>query len=219
MVLEIGVFVWALRFVPLADVHSIAAAAPLVVVALAGPILGEKVGWHRWAAVLAGFAGVLIIMRPGFRELDVTVVLPLVATVLWGLLQLTSRLIGRYDGPNTTLFYSTTVAMVVSVAIGPWDWTSPDAVGWAWLLAASVAGAGAHYTLIRAMDAAEASMMQPFSYTLVVWATLMGWLAFGEFPDNWTIAGGVVIVLAGLYAMHRERSAMLRARAGISSTD
>ena len=84
MVLEIGVFVWALRFVPLADVHSIAAAAPLVVVALAGPILGEKVGWHRWAAVLTGFVGVLIIMRPGFREMDFTVILPLVATLLWG---------------------------------------------------------------------------------------------------------------------------------------
>ena len=109
--------------------------------------------------------------------------------------------------------------MVVSVAIGPWDWTAPSAVGWAWLLAASVAGAGAHYTLIRAMDAAEASMMQPFSYTLVIWATLMGWLAFGEFPDNWTIAGGVVIVLAGLYAMHRERAAVLRARAGNPATD
>lgn len=207
MVAEIGIFVWALRYVPLADVHSIAAAAPLIVVALAGPVLGEKVGWHRWAAVAAGFVGVLIIMRPGFREIEITFLLPLGATLLWGLLQLTSRLIGRYDGPNTTLLYSTTIAMAISVALGPWDWRAPDTMGWTWLLLASLAGAGAHYFLIRAMDAAEASVMQPFSYTLVVWATLMGWLAFGEFPDTWTIAGGALIILAGIYAMYRERVA------------
>jgi len=205
LIAEVGIFVVAFRYLPLADVHSVAAAAPLVVVALAGPLLGERVGIHRWVAVIAGFVGVLIIMRPGFKELDLLVLLPVGAMLLWGVLQLVSRLVGRYDGPNTTLMYSTIIALVISLALGPWHWRSPDLDGWTWLVLASVAGAGAHYFLIRAMDAAEASVMQPFSYTLVLWATLMGWLAFGEFPDGWTIAGGVVIVLAGLYALYRER--------------
>lgn len=205
LIAEVGIFVVAFRYLPLADVHAVAAAAPLVVVALAGPLLGERVGLHRWIAVLAGFVGVLVIVRPGFREIDLLMLLPVVAMLLWGVLQLVSRLIGRYDGPNTTLLYSTVIALVISLALGPWHWRSPDLDGWTWLLLASVAGAGAHYFLIRAMDAAEASMMQPFSYTLVLWATLMGWLAFGEFPDDWTIAGGVMIILAGLYALYRER--------------
>ena len=205
MMVEITAFTLGLRYLPLADLHSVAAAAPLVVVALAIPLLGENVGWHRWAAVLLGFVGVLIIVRPGFGEVNEYIGIAILATILWGVYQAMSRLVARYDGHNTTFIYTATIALVASCAVGPFFWQPFDWEDWGWLLLSAVFGGAAHYFLIRATAAAEASLLQPFSYTLVLWATLLGFLVFGEYPDRWTIVGGVVIVAAGLYAMHRER--------------
>ncbi len=210
MVAEIAVFTLGLRHLPLADIHSVAAAAPLIVVALAIPMLGEKVGWHRWAAVLTGFVGVLIIVRPGFGEVNEYIGYAILGTLLWGLYQTMSRLVARYDDHNTTFIYTATIALVASCAVGPFFWQPVDWEGWGWLVLSSIFGGAAHYLLIRATAAAEASLLQPFSYTLVLWATLLGFLVFGEYPDEWTLIGAAVIVLAGLYAMHRERAAITR---------
>lgn len=218
MALEISIFTTALYFMPLADVHSIAAAAPLIVVILAGPMLGERVGLHRWLAVLVGFVGVILIVRPGFKEVPPETLIAVGAMLLWGIFQALSRLVARYDGHDTTTIYTATVALIGSVAVGPFNWAAPDGEGWLLLLASGVVGGCAHYFLIRATAAAEASLLQPFTYTLVLWAALLGWLAFGEYPDEWTAAGGAIIVLAGLYAMHRERvAARRRAEAGNGS--
>lgn len=210
MMLEMTAFIAGLKYLPLADIHSVAAAAPLVVVALAIPLLGERVGLHRWAAVLLGFVGVLLIIRPGFGEVTPYIGIAVVATLLWGLYQTLSRLVARYDDHNTTLLYTAMVALVISVAVGPFFWGPVSLEGWGWLLLSALFGSAAHYFLIRATAAAEASLLQPFSYTLVLWATLLGFLVFGEYPDEWTLIGGAVIVLAGLYAMHRERAALTR---------
>jgi drug/metabolite transporter (DMT)-like permease len=210
MMAEIATFTVGLRYLPLADIHSVAAAAPLVVVALAIPLLGEKVGLHRWAAVLLGFVGVLVIVRPGFGNVSGYLAIAVVATFLWGLYQTMSRMVARYDDHNTTFVYTATIALIVSCAVGPFFWQPVDWEGWGWLAMSAVFGGAAHYFLIRATAAAEASMLQPFSYTLVLWATLLGFLVFGEYPDDWTIVGGIIIVAAGLYAMHRERAAFKR---------
>ena len=204
-VVESAVFVLAFRYLPLADTHAVAATSPLIVIALGALFLGERAGPARWIVVAAGFVGVLLIVQPGFRELDWALLLPLLGAVLWGSYQILIRLCSRTDSPDTTLVWSAFVAFGVSTLIGPWQWKWPDAQGWALLTAIALLGALAHYALIRALDYAEASAVQPFSYTLLVFAAILGAVVFGDIPDGWTIAGAVVIVSSGLYTWHHER--------------
>jgi drug/metabolite transporter (DMT)-like permease len=203
---EIGTFILALNYLPLADVHALAAITPLLVTALSVPILGERVGWRRWAAVAAGFAGVLIIVRPGFAEIDWRILLPLLAALLFALYQIMLRVVARHDPPETTLLYSAIVGAVVLSAIGPFHWTPPDAQGWALLTLSGLLGALAHFALIKALELGEASKLQPYGYTLMIWAAVLGWIAFGQFPDAFTVTGGVIIALSGVYSFYRERA-------------
>ena len=206
-VIESAVFVLAFRYLPLADTHAVAATSPLIVIALGVLFLGEKAGPARWAAVAAGFVGVLLIVRPGFRELDWALLLPLAGAILWGAYQILIRLCSRTDTPDTKLVWSAFVAFGVTTLIGPWQWIWPDATGWALLIAIASLGALAHYALIKALDYAEAGSVQPYSYTLLVFVTILGVIVFGDIPDHWTLAGAAVIVASGLYTWHHERRA------------
>jgi drug/metabolite transporter (DMT)-like permease len=206
-VIESAVFVLAFRYLPLADTHAVAATSPLIVIALGVLFLGERAGPARWAAVGAGFVGVLLIVRPGFRELDWPLLLPVAGAILWGAYQILVRLCSRTDTPDTTLVWSAFVAFGATTLIGPWQWIWPDAKGWALLLAIASLGALAHYSLIKALDYAEAGAVQPYSYTLLVFVTILGAIVFGDIPDNWTLAGAAVIVASGLYTWHHERRA------------
>jgi drug/metabolite transporter (DMT)-like permease len=210
-VIESAVFVLAFRYLPLADTHAVAATSPLIVIALGVLFLGERAGPARWAAVGAGFVGVLLIVRPGFRELDWPLLLPVAGAILWGGYQILVRLCSRTDTPDTTLVWSAFVAFGATTLIGPWQWIWPDAKGWALLLAIASLGALAHYSLIKALDYAEAGAVQPYSYTLLVFVTILGAIVFGDIPDNWTLAGAAVIVASGLYTWHHERRAAARA--------
>jgi drug/metabolite transporter (DMT)-like permease len=204
---EIGVFVLAFTYLPLADAHAIAACSPLLVVALSAPLLGERVGPARWGAVLVGFAGVLLIIRPGFQELGPGVLVALFAALLWAVYQILLRLVSRTDRSETTLLWSGVVGAVVLTALGPFVWRAPDAVGWGLLLLLSAFGAAAHLLLIKALEASPASALQPFSYALLVSAAIVGFVSFGDIPDAWTIAGAAVVVASGLFAFQRERRA------------
>ena len=206
MLAEIHVFLWAFSLLPLADVHAIAAVSPLIAVALAAALLGEKVGWHRWTAVAAGFAGVLLIVRPGSGVMGPPALIALLAAFLWALLQVLIRRVGLEDSVETTSLWSAAVAMVVLLVAAPFSWHPVPAHDWPLLVTVGLLGSAAHLVLFRALQVAPASMLQPFAYTLVVWATVMGFLVFGEFPDAWTIAGIVVVTACGLYAFSRERA-------------
>ena len=207
LLFEMGIFILSLRYLPLADVHAVAAAAPLLVMALAWPVLGERVGPRRWTAVIVGFLGVLVILRPGFRDLDWSHFLPVAAMAFWAVYQIMLRVAGRVDPAQTTLIYTAAGGAIVLTAIGPFFWVPPDAAGWGLLLLAGLLGGGGHFVLIKALEAAPASHLQPYSYSLVVWAVLLGWIVYGEFPDAWTLAGGAVVVLVGLYSLSREGKA------------
>ena len=207
-VVEGAMFVLAFRYLPLADTHAVAATSPLIVIALGVLFLGEKAGLARWLAVAAGFAGVLLIVRPGFRTLDWPLLLPLAGAVLWAGYQLLTRLNARYDQPNTSLLWSAIVAFIATSFVGPLDWKWPTAMAWVMMIAVAFIGAIAHYALIKALDYAEAGAVQPYSYTLLVWAAVMGWLVFGDIPDHWTIAGAGIVVLSGLYTWHHDRRAI-----------
>jgi len=205
LVVEIGLFILAITVLPLANAHAILAVTPLLVTALSVPILGERVGWRRWSAIGVAFLGMLIILRPGFGAMQPMALVALSCAVMFATYQVLTRMVGRDDPPMTTLFYTALVGAVGLSLIGPlyWDW--PDAGGWA--LFAMVAGLGSsgHFMLIKALQLAPASVLQPFSYTVLVWATIVGFVVFGSLPDWPTVLGASIIVASGLYALYRER--------------
>ena len=205
LIFEIATFVLALHYLPIADVHALAAISPLLVTVLAVPLLGERVGWRRAGAIGVGFAGVLLIVRPGFAIFDARLLLPLLGALLFAVYQILLRLVARYDSPPTTLLYSAFVGAGALSLIGPFDFIVPDAAGWALLLLSACLGAGAHFALIRAFDYAPASRLQPYGYTMMLWAAVFGVVVFGQFPDAWTVLGAVLICAGGLYAYYRER--------------
>lgn len=203
-VAENATFILAFSFLPLADAHSVGASSPLIVVALSAPLLGEKVGMHRWAAVVAGFIGVLLIVRPGFASPNLLLLIPLAGAAEWGLYQILLRLCARTDSDHTTLAWSAAVSLALTAVVGLPNWTAPTPGGWLALAGIGVLGSCGHYALIKALAYAPAASLQPYSYTLLVWVTVLGFLVFGDIPDHWTIAGGAVVVGSGLYAWYHE---------------
>ena len=198
-VVESGVFVLAFYYLPLADTHALAATSPLLVIAISQAFLGERAGWRRWAAVIVGFAGVLLIIRPGFQQLSWPLVLPIVGALMWAVYQVLTRLCAAGDPPETTLLWTALVGLAVTTVFGPWQWHAPDLTAWLLIGAIAILGSLGHYTLIRALDYAPSSAVQPYSYTLLVWATILGALVFGQLPDALTITGALIVVAGGLY--------------------
>lgn len=202
-----GFFFLALRSIPLVTATAVVFIGPLLVTALSVPLLGEKVGPRRWAAVLVGFGGAMVIIRPSLDVLSSPVVLPVFAALSFSLYQICTRQLARHDAPMTTLLYTAVVGTVASSALVPFQWVTPDGTGWALLVLAGVFGALGQLCLIRAIGLAPVSVVAPFNYTTLLWATLFGFIAFGDLPDGYTLLGAAIIALAGLYVMHRERAA------------
>lgn len=203
---ENAVFVLAFSFLPLADTHAIAASSPLLVIALSVPILGEQAGAHRWLAVLAGFAGVLLIVRPGFQTLSWPLAIPLLGAFLWAAYQVLTRLTSRADRMETTLLWTAVSGLAVTTLLVPFVWRPPTPAAWLLLAGVGTLGSLSHFALIKALDHAEAGAVQPYAYTLLVWASILGVLVFGDIPDTWTVTGATVVVLSGLYTWHRDRN-------------
>ena len=204
---ESAVFVLAFFYLPLADTHALAATSPLMVIAISQVFLGERAGLRRWLAVAAGFAGVMLIIRPGFQELSLPLLLPLGGALLWAIYQVLIRLCAATDPPETTLLWTAGVGLLVTTIAGPWQWRAPDAAAWALLIAMALMGSIGHYALVRALDFAKAASVQPYSYTLLVFAAVLGLLVFGQMPDGFTIAGALIVVAGGLYTWWLDRGA------------
>jgi drug/metabolite transporter (DMT)-like permease len=206
LIFEIGVFILAFRYLPIGDVHAVAAAAPLIVLVLSAAMLNERVTLAIWLAVAVGMIGVLVVMRPGLREFSWFHAIPVIGALSWGFYQTLVRLVGRRDSADTTLVYTVVVGVALTTCVGPFFWKAPTPAGWSLLLLSGLLGAGAHLTLIKAYEACSAPRLQPYGYTLVLWAIVVGLVALGEFPDLWTIAGAAIIVGAGVFALLRERA-------------
>jgi drug/metabolite transporter (DMT)-like permease len=205
LVVESALFVFCFKYLPLADAHALAATSPLIVIALGVMFLGERAGAARWLAVVAGFAGVLLIIRPGFREFDWPLLVVLVGAGMWASYQILTRLAARHDSADTSLIWSALVALVATTFVAPIDWQWPTAGAWALIVGVAMIGSVANYALIKALDYAEAGALQPYSYTLLVWATLLGFVVFGDFPDFWTIVGAAVIVASSAFTWYHDR--------------
>lgn len=205
LVFEIVLFTYAFRYLPLADAHVMAASVPLIVLALAVPILKERVGHRRWFAVVLGFLGVLIILRPGFGNWQPILFLPLLGAFGFAVYLVLTRMAAKFDTIGTSAFYTGLVGLSVLTIFLPLEWKTPTIEEWGWLLLASVLGLCGHISVIKALSIAEASVLQPFFYVVLVWATFLGFIIFDDIPDFITIIGACIIVGSGLYAWYRER--------------
>jgi drug/metabolite transporter (DMT)-like permease len=196
----------AISFVPLADAYAITFTAPLLVTVFSIPLLGERVRWRRWSAVLAGFAGVLIVIRPGFGVTHWALALPLITALGFALYQILTRKVSAVPGesPLAMLFYLACVGTLIMTALVPFFWQPVAPVDWLAMAAMGALGGVGHLILIRALTIAPASLLAPFVYTQIVWALVLGYLVFGDLPDRWMLVGCAVIVASGLYVFYRE---------------
>jgi drug/metabolite transporter (DMT)-like permease len=199
-------FVSGLKYLPLADAISIAFAGPLFVTALAPVMLGERVGWRRWMAVLAGFVGILIIFRPGGSVFQWAALFPLAASCTGAMRDILTRKFSATETSEALLFYSTVgVALGGLLSLPVVDWQPVSGRDWGFLVLNGLLIGGAHYLMIETFRYAEAALASPFKYTTVIWATLLGYLMFGDVPEATTFIGGGVVVASGIFILHRER--------------
>jgi len=206
MVAGTYLFVSGLKYLPLADAISIAFAGPLFVTALAPVMLGEHVGWRRWMAVLVGFAGVLIIVRPGGSVFQWAALFPLAASGTGALRDLLTRKFSATETSEALLFYSTVgVALGGLLSIPVTEWQPVATRDWMFLVLNGFLIGGAHFLMIETFRYAEAALASPFKYASIIWATILGYLMFGDVPETSTLAGGAVVIASGIYILHRER--------------
>ena len=201
-------FVFGIKQMPLAETSSITVIAPVLVRLMGSFFLKERVETARWLAVAGGFAGVLIIIRPGGGVFTWASVLPLCCAVCFASYQILTRKLANLESPYTSIFYSGLVGSVVMSLTLPYVWIQPQSLihGLMFVLIGIVGGLS-HLVLIKAYDYAPASTLAPFSYTQLIWVTLSGYLVFGHFPDRWSLVGIAVIMVSGIYiATHQQMS-------------
>lgn len=195
----------AMSYLQLAQTAAINFTVPLWVCALSVPLLGEQVGWRRWLAVLAGFCGVLVIMRPGSAEFHWAMLISLFNALLGALYNIATRKVGGKDSTETSLFYVGLVGTLGAAATLPQTWVTPEGLQWIPLLLMGLFGTLGHFMLIKAHRLAPASAIAPFIYTQIITMTISGALVFHQFPDGWTLVGAVIVIASGVYVFTRER--------------
>ncbi len=210
-------FFTVFSMMPLVEAVSIGFTTPLMVTALAAVLLHERVGLERWAAVAVGFAGVLVVIRP-LNEVvaDWPSLLMLLTAFLNALYHLSTRAIAGIDPPATTILYTNVVgAVVLSVAVlfVPGYWVAVPTIAWVEFAALGFFAFMGHYLLAQAYSRAPASTLAPYTYMIVIWVGFLGYAAFGDLPDRWTIIGSLIVIAAGLYVFHREAQSRRLARA------
>ncbi len=199
-----------IRSIPLADATAILFVAPLVMTALSVPLLRERVGIHRWIAVVVGFIGVLIITRPGYGGFGLSAAILVAGACLSALYQLLTRVLRATETPEAMIFYTAFIGTLVAAVALPFDWVAPDLKGWIFLAASGLIYGLGQFLLVKAFSEAEASLLAPFLYAQILGAAVIGYLVFGDWPDMVSILGTVIIIIAGLYVAWREQVAAKR---------
>jgi drug/metabolite transporter (DMT)-like permease len=197
-------FFYGLKFMPLVNALTLAFTAPLIVTALSVPFLGEHVGWRRWLAVIVGFIGVLIVLRPGKGMLTPAALALLIAAFCYAALAISARKLANTESPLSLSAYVISAPLLISSFLLPGNYTAPTVDDWLLFLAAGVASACAWVGIIGGYRRAPPSMLAPFEYTALIGAAIAGYYIWGEVPDKWVITGGAVIIGSGLFIVHRE---------------
>ena len=198
-------FISGLRYLPIAEASATGFVSPLFVTALSIIFLSERVGIRRWLATAAGLIGVLIILRPGTSAFHPAAFFPIVSAFAWASTLIMTRMMSGRELAVTTMTYSAIAGVVILSLLVPFVWVAP---AWHEVLLGiliGVASTAGQWVVVLAFRYADASVLAPFSYTQLLWVSILGFLIFGEVPDLWTVVGAAVIVASGLYTAHRER--------------
>lgn len=208
----------ALQTLQLAETVSIFFFAPMVITALAGPMLGEWAGWRRWAAILVGFVGVLVITRPGLGTFEIGHAYALASMSCYCFYVIMTRHMGATESAESLIFYSALAPTVLmSPAVLIYGSLPGTGLQWALLLLLGCIGGFGHFLLIKAYKLATTSALAPYPYSQMIWMVGLGYLVFGDLPDGWTLAGAAIIVASGLYILHREHRLRLQTRSAPNS--
>jgi drug/metabolite transporter (DMT)-like permease len=200
----------ALRRMPMAESSAISYVSPALITILAVPVLGETVGWRRWTAVAVGLLGVLVVVRPGTAAFQPAGLFAVACALCWAIASVVTRKISGSERATTTLLWSAVVGLIVLSAMLPgvavWPRPGELAMG----LALGMIASTGQYLMVLAYRHAGASLLAPFSYLQLIWATVLGWLVFGAWPDGFTLLGAAIIVVSGIYMVGRERAKKAR---------
>ena len=197
-------FFYSISIISLAKALTLAFIAPLIVTALSPFLLGEKVGYKRWAAVITGFIGSLIVIRPGFVELNLASIAALGTGVLYGFYLIITRKLHASDNPLLTLLLTGIVGAVLGSLIMPTVWVSPTITEWYMMFAIGFFAFLGHLFIILSLRYADASKLAPFGYFEIVTSIIIGYYFFNHFPDSWTFLGLFIIISSGIYIFRRE---------------
>ena len=212
LLLATGANFFALQFLQLAVTSAILFTVPLIVAGLSVPLLGERVGRHRWTAIAIGFVGVLAVARPGLGLVHWAIILSFMTALFAALYQLSARRAALTDDLRTTQLYAALVGVIVMTPLLATGWEDPGGRGWLLFALMGLLAAVGHYWLTLAHRYATAAALAPFFYAHIIWMTGLGFLLFGDVPDQWTVVGAGVVVASGLYLVHRERLHAVKAR-------
>ena len=189
---------------PIADAAAILYAGPLIITAIAVPMLKERVGWRRWVAIAVGFGGVVIMLRPTPNAIQWLGLIPLVAAFCSSMRDIYARRLASTDSANSMMFWSAIVTISLASLSLPFGWTNPSRLDWGLFLTAGIFIGIAHYLMIEAYRLSEASVVAPFKYSGILWAVLFGYFVWGDVPDGYVISGGTLVIISGLYILHRQ---------------
>lgn len=198
-------FITGLRFLPIAEASATSFIAPLFVTALSIVLLGETIGVRRWVATFVGLIGVLIVIRPGSAAFNTAVILPILSALSWAVTLTLTRMISGADRAVVTMTFSALVGFVVLSALAPFVWVMPSWQDVVIALGVGLASTMGQWVVVLAYRYADASVLAPFTYSQLLWVTILGYAVFGEIPDLWTFVGAAVIIGSGIYTAHRER--------------
>jgi len=198
-------FISGLRYLPIAEASATGFVSPLFVTALSIIFLSERVGVRRWLATATGLLGVLIILRPGTSAFHAAAFFPIVSALCWAVTLIMTRMMSGREHAITTMTYSSIAGLCVLSVLAPFAWVAPSWHDILFGILIGVASTAGQWIVVLAFRYADASVLAPFSYSQLVWVSMLGFLIFGEVPDVWTVVGAAFIVASGLYTAHRER--------------
>jgi drug/metabolite transporter (DMT)-like permease len=198
-------FFFAISIISMAKALTLAFVAPLITTALSPFFLGENVGFRRWSAVLVGFIGSLIVIRPGFIDFDLASIAALGTGFFYGIYLIITRKLHTSDTPLLTLLLTGVVGLIIASVLVPFVWINPTFNQWLLLASMGIFACFGHLFLILSLKYADASKLAPFSYFEIFTNVLLGYHFFGDFPDYWTWVGLTIIVFSGVYISFRER--------------
>jgi drug/metabolite transporter (DMT)-like permease len=201
---EMALFAYSLKYLGIAEMHTIFACFPLIITVLSVPLLGEQVGWRRWLAVSVGFIGTLIIIQPGSGVFSPFAMTALTCALMFAIYNIITRKVSRQDSFETSLLYFGLVGFLVTLLAVPFFWQSMSNAEILWLLMISIISIFSHLLLIKSLELAPAVILQPFNYFILVWAMIIGYSFYGEILETTTLIGASLVIGSGVYIARRE---------------